>query len=285
MDHYNIDSVGWGTPFLLVPEATNVDETTKKKLLGAKEKDLYLSNISPLGVPFNTLRGNTKDIEKMANVAKGKPGSSCPKQYLVSNTEYTDKAICTAASRFQKKKLNELEENDKFSKDYQNKFDKVVDKACLCVGLGTSVLENNKIDQRVEGKGVSICPGPNMAYFSKLMSLREITDHIYGRFNVMTRKDRPNMFVKELNIYIEYLSNKIDEAKETMSEKQEKYFTSFAENLLAGVSYYNELFDGAKGKFEGTKEQILTDLDRSAISIKLLMTRLNNKKLSPVLAN
>ena len=52
MDHYQVDSVGWGTPFLLVPEATSVDEATIEKLIAAREEDLYLSNISPLGVPF-----------------------------------------------------------------------------------------------------------------------------------------------------------------------------------------------------------------------------------------
>ncbi len=62
IDHYGIDSVGWGSPFLLVPEVTNVDDYTLNELVEAKENDLYLSNISPLGVPFNSLRGNTKDI-------------------------------------------------------------------------------------------------------------------------------------------------------------------------------------------------------------------------------
>ena len=82
IDHYQVDSVGWGTPFLLVPEATTVDDATLNKLIEAKEADLYLSNISPLGVPFNSLKGNTKDIERLSLVDKGRPGSSCPKKYL-----------------------------------------------------------------------------------------------------------------------------------------------------------------------------------------------------------
>ena len=47
IDHYQVDSVGWGTPFLLVPEATTVDDSTRNKLIEAREDDLYLSNISP----------------------------------------------------------------------------------------------------------------------------------------------------------------------------------------------------------------------------------------------
>ena len=69
------------------------------------------------------------------------------------------------------------------------------------MGLGTSALLKNNLETKVEGKGVSICPGPNLAYFSRIMSLKEITDHIYGRLNFVTRSDRPNMFIKELKIY------------------------------------------------------------------------------------
>ncbi len=37
IDHYQLDSVGWGSPFLLVPEATSVDEQTMFILSEAKE--------------------------------------------------------------------------------------------------------------------------------------------------------------------------------------------------------------------------------------------------------
>ena len=83
LDYYQLNSVGWGSPFLLVPEVTNVDERTLALLSDAKEDDLYLSNTSPLGVPFNSLRGNTKDVEKVGNAERGKPGSSCPKKFAL----------------------------------------------------------------------------------------------------------------------------------------------------------------------------------------------------------
>ncbi len=108
LDYYQLDSVGWGTPFLLVPEVTNVDERTLKLLSDAKEDDLYLSNTSPLGVPFNSLRGNTKDVEKAGNAERGKPGSSCPKKFLISNTEFSTKPICTASVKYQSQKIEQL---------------------------------------------------------------------------------------------------------------------------------------------------------------------------------
>jgi len=279
IDHYNIDSVGWGTPFLLVPEVTNVDDKTRNQLMGAKEKDLYLSEISPLGVPFNSLRGNTKDADKMANIDKGRPGSSCPKKYLVANKEFTEKAICSASRQYQKLKLEELDKEGLFNGKYQVKFDKIVDKSCICVGLGTSALQVNDLSTKVEGDGISVCPGPNMAYFSKIMNLKEMTDHIYGRINVITRTDRPNMFIKELNIYIDYLNDKIEEARDSMSVKQEKYLTNFANNLNEGINYYHQLFVEVKHKYEDTKKSILVELATSKKALSLLSFEIENLSL------
>ncbi|NNK74809.1 MAG: hypothetical protein HKP42_01970 [Maribacter sp.] len=270
IDTYQLDSVGWGTPFLLVPEATTVDNPTLEKLMGAKEEDLYLSNISPLGVPFNSLKGNTKDIEKEALIAKGRPGSSCPRKFVSLNNEFTEKDICVASRQYQYLKLKELEDEGLSTEKHQEQFKKIVDKSCICVGLGTSALLANNIDTRVEGKGVSVCPGPNMAYFSKLMSLKEMTDHIYGRANVISRPDRPNMFVKELTIYIEYLKNKIEEARDTINKKQENYLNTFAKNLNEGINYYESLFNASKEAFKETNALILGDLNSNRKELQLL---------------
>jgi len=279
LDHYQIDSVGWGTPFLLVPEAVSIDDPTIDKLIYAKEDDLYLSGISPLGVPFNNLKGNTKDLEKNSFIDKGRPGSSCPKKFLVSNTEFTDKAICTASRHFQHHKISQLDNENQNGVESQIKYDKIVDKSCICVGLGTTALLVNEMDTKVEGAGVSVCPGPNMAYFSKKMSLREITDHIYSRVNVITRTDRPNMFVKELVIYIEYLRNKIDETRISFSDKQEAYLINFVDNLKDGISYYQQLFSSLKDKFADTKSAILNELDSSKIKLQHLLSEI--EKISP----
>lgn len=286
IDHYSVDSVGWGSPFLLVPEATSVDEPTLELLAGAKEKDLYLSNISPLGVPFNSLRSNTKDIEKRELISKGRPGSSCPKAFVaINNKEFTDKDICTASRQYQYLKLKELDEKKLEPEEYRNQFENITAKACVCVGLGTSVLLKNKLSTKKEGTGVSVCPGPNMAYFSKIMSLKEITDHIYGRHNVITGQNRPNMFIKELKIYIEYLKKNVEEAKISMSEKQEKYFLNFVDNLKEGISYYNNLFSDLKDKFEETKSEILDELESSKNSLQLVMMEIKKFAMKTIPEN
>ncbi len=261
LDHYKVDSVGWGTPFLLVPEATTIDKPTMDQLIIAKEKDLFLSNISPLGIPFNSLRGNTKDEEKFNLIKMGRPGSKCPKQYVAMNTEFNNTSMCVASRGYQKLKIEELKTKDLSTEEYQYRFNKIVEKSCTCVGLGTSALLVHNMDTKVEGKGVSVCPGPNMAYFDKKMSLKEMTDHIYGKINLISRKDRPNMFSKELDIYINYLKDKMETTKVEMTKKQEKYLISFEKNLNEGISYYQRLFGELKGKFEDNRTKILEDLE------------------------
>jgi len=270
INYYGVDSVGWGSPFMLVPEATSIDDETLNKLVDAKEDDLYLSDISPLGVPFNSLKDNTKDIEKLEFVKQGRPGSSCPKKYLALGKSDTGKNICMASIKYQFQKIKELK-LEKLSKEkYSIKFDKIVEKSCICVGLGTSALKANNIDTKVEGEGVSVCPGPNMAYFSKEMSLKEMIGHIYGRTNVIKRTDRPNMYVKELGLYVDYLKNKIKETKENVTKKQARYLSSFSSNLEKGVNYYQNIFSNMKDKFSDTKQNILNDLENSKLSLQNL---------------
>jgi len=274
IDHYQLDSVGWGSPFLLVPEAVAIDNATIELLKSAKEDDLYLSGISPLGVPFNSLRGNTKDLEKLALAATGKPGSYCPKKYVSLNTEFTDKGICTASRQFQRIKLKALDEEALTAPEYQEKYNKIVEKSCICVGLGTSALLVNNLDTKTEGVGVSVCPGPNMAYFSNTMSLKEMIDHIYGKANMISRTDRPNMFIKELKLYIDFLKNKIEETKASVSIKEKKSLFSFVENLKNGIQYYDTLFSEIKDKFEDTKKTIFNDLETGRVELNALFLKI-----------
>lgn len=279
INHYNVDSVGWGSPFLLVPEATTVDKETLDKLVSAKEDDLYLSDISPLGVPFNNLRGNTKDIEKETLINKGRPGSSCSKKFVALNKEFKETGICTASREYQYLKIKELDNSELSTNEYQGRYNKIIEKSCVCVGLGTSALLTHNLDTKVEGKGVSVCPGPNIAYYSKIMSLKDITNHIYGRSNMISRIDRPNLFIKELNIYIDFLKNKLDEVKFSMDKKQEKYFVGFTENLKDGISYYQDLFSNIKDSFEDVRYSILNELEVSNKSLQLITIEIGKLKL------
>ncbi len=279
LDHYQLDSVGWGTPFLLVPEVTNVDKHTRNLLINAKEEDLYLSGISPLGVPFNSIRGNTRDEEKFKNIAKGRPGSSCPKKLLSSNTEFTDEPICTASRQYQHLKLKELDTLDLSREDYKFRQEKILEKSCLCVGLGNAALMVNDINIKKDGFGVSICPGPNMAYYSKELSLDDMVDHIYGRKNVITRTDRPHMFMKELDMYVDYFRKEIKDSEHQITSRKLKNLMEFSENLKSGISYYQDLFGDLKEYFGSIKENIFQRLDEQLEQLHVLHEKVESLTL------
>ncbi|WP_296383842.1 hypothetical protein [Winogradskyella sp.] len=244
LDNYQVDSVGWGTPFLLVPEATSVDIQTRGLLANAKEKDLYLSGISPLGVPFNTIKGTTNEFYKQKRIDNDKAGSSCPKKYLALNKEFGPEGICTASKKLQDVKLQELEakKHEVSSLIYENAKAKITEKACLCVGLANASYLENDIRIKGQEQGVVICPGPNMAYFDKEVSLSKMMQHINGNTSVLSHINRPNMFIKELKMYVDYLKNEIATISEEVTAKQIKKWEAFKSNLFDGVSYYQDLF-------------------------------------------
>ena len=244
LENYQVDSVGWGTPFLLVPEATSVDKPTRDLLSSAKENDLYLSGISPLGVPFNTIKGTTNEFHKQNRIDNNKAGSSCPKKFLALSKAFGPEGVCTASKKYQDAKLQELEAKkaEVSLSVYENAKVKITEKACLCVGLANASYLENDISIKGQEQGVVICPGPNVAYFDKEVSLSQMMQHINGNASVLSNEDRPNMFIKELKMYVHYLKNEIDTLSEDLSAKQIKKWTAFKNNLFEGIVYYQDLF-------------------------------------------
>lgn len=243
-ENYQVDSVGWGTPFLLVPEVTSVDKQTRKILANAKEEDLYLSGISPLGIPFNTIKGTTNEYHKQKRIDNNKAGSSCPKKYLALSKELGPEGICTASKKYQDVKLQELEaKRFEVSRNmYETTKAKINEKACLCVGLANASYLENEIKIKGQEQGVVICPGPNMAYFDNEVSLAKMMQHIYGNGSVLSHIYRPNMFIKELKMYVDYLKNEIETISEEVTTKQIKKWEAFKSNLFNGITYYQDLF-------------------------------------------
>jgi len=278
INEYNLDSVGWGSPFLLVPEATSVDEITMGQLVKAKEDDLYLSNTSPLGVPFNTLKGNTKDVEKQELINKGRPGTSCPNKFIQLNKEFKDTGLCVASREYQHLKIKELDTLDLTAEDKKKKYNHITEKSCICVGLSTSTLILNKMSTKKSGEGISVCPGPNMAYYDKILSLKSITNHIYGRKNVITRSDRPNLFVKELSLYINHLQEKMNEVKLSINKKEVRSLSKFKNNLAKGIEYYTTLFLDKKEAFSNQKHAILNALQLEENKLILIGNEIESLK-------
>ena len=258
MDEYKLDNVGWGSPFMLVPEACNVDEQSLNLLKDAEEDDLYLSNASPLGVYFNNVKGSSQQVNIQKSVDEDKQGFPCTKRFLAFNSEFTKVPICTASKQYLKLKVDETEQAEG---DVKTLKATLAEKECLCEGLSNSTYLANHIEPESKRTGVSICPGPNIAYFKKTYSLKEMTDHIYGKINLLKGIKRPNLFVKELGMYVDYLENRLNELGSSPEEKQLGYFRTFRKNIQEGISYYHSLFEKYEGKLKEMKEGVFEELE------------------------
>jgi hypothetical protein len=259
-NHYGVDGTGWGSPFLLVPEATNVDDETRAMLARAKEKDFYISNVSPLGVPFNNLRNTTSEQQVYNRAEEGKPGSPCVKKFLVANTEFTDDPICVASKQYQKLKLQQVHDMHLPAKEHKRMVGKILEKTCLCEDLAApAYTEGMNVDEEVP-IAVAICPGPNLAYFSRLCTLEEMIGHIYGRLNLITVPDRPNMFINELRLYVQHLKSEIEKRIDSLTPRDTKYFHAFHVNLNEGINYYKSLIPRLIEESDHYKERMMEAL-------------------------
>lgn len=241
LEEYQTNSTGWGSPFLLVPEATCVDDDTMQLLARATEKDLYLSNVSPLGVPFNNVVGSGSEIYTKKQVALGKPGSKCPKQFLISNSEFTDKPICTASGEFQVLRINQIRNSELSASGKQAQIDSVTEKTCLCDHLGNSALIRLGILKSDYGRQ-SVCPGPNIAWFNRTYTLDEMVNHIYGRTESLVAPERPHMFAKEMTMYVDYLQKMYLLTEDDQKERNK--LNKMRTNLEVSMQYCLEIASG-----------------------------------------
>lgn len=268
---YGIRRTGWGSPFLLVPEATSVDAPTLDLLVKAGEDDLYLSKASPLGVPFNNLRHSGSEEWTNDRYAKGKPGSPCPKGFLKSNTEFTAEPICTASTEYITLKLEQIEHSDAPESAKAKLRADVLAKTCLCDHLGNGSLIELGIIKESQGPQ-AICPGPNLAWFKGPYSLMEMTDHIYGRGESLTPAHRPNMFAKELVMNVDYLERLLDDA-DLDDAKQRAYFESVMSHLDEGIADCRRL--AALDEYPGENlASLAAAADEQAHRVELLRERL-----------
>lgn len=255
LDYYEVDSTGWGTPFLLVPEVTNVDKIHLEKLIKANNNDVHLSDHSPLGVPFWSLRNSLSEETRQKRIKADKPGSPCPKGFLVSNTEFTKVPICHASRIFQKRKLKELANSDILQHQLDGKKENVIVKACICHDLAGSVTLKHDLDASAK---TAVCCGPNITNFNKIASLEEMVDHIYGRISLFANSNRPHMFIKELSLYVDYLRGEIHKSSEGLLNRTATYFNDFKNNLHTAINHYQEIAEQFSLE---QREKFLNDLD------------------------
>lgn len=275
LKHYQLDATGWGSPFLLVPQATNVDDATLQQLATAGKDDFYISNSSPLGILFNNFKSSTIEQQRVQRIENGVPGSPCVKKYLSSNTEFTEQPICTASRQYQRLKIGQLQSLALPPDEYQSQFEAVTQKICLCEGLCASAYIKNDMLKPKESMAVAVCPGPNLAYFSRVYRLDEMVKHIYGQLDLLQNVTRPNLFINELNLYIDYLRKDISTHLKGWSDKKEKYLLKFKNQLQDGINYYKDLLPQLSGQTKEyisqmQKELLLAEARLEALSLGLM---------------
>ena len=90
---------------------------------------------------------------------------------------------------------------DLVSADYEYRLcTKIIDKACLCEDLAAYLA---LIEYGIENKRPlksTVCAGPNIAYYNKIVTMKEMIDHIYAvRINLIKDANRPSFFVATFN--------------------------------------------------------------------------------------
>ena len=154
---------------------------------------------------------------------------------------------------------------------YKKQLADVLNKECLCIGLSNAAAIQYKQPFLKKLNAVTICPGPNIVNFSKVVSLQTMTDHIYGRDNILTNPRRPHMFVAELHLYIDFLKEKITEDKTArLVEKNQDYYHTFLSNLYQGIHYYRSLPAAALENPEQFQKDLqLAELELNCLSFQL----------------
>lgn len=275
LKYYDVDKAGWGTPFLLVPEVTNVDDEHLQKLADATEDDVHLSPASPLRIPFWNLKTSASEEARKRFIAEGKPGSVCLKGHgALLGTEYADIPECISARQYIEKKMADLKDADLTDEQRQWLEKDTLAKSCICHDLSGGATVKLGIDPKATP---CICCGPGIANFSRIASLEEMVGHIYGRLSLLANSERPHMFIKEMSLNIEYLRNEIEKFKLELTTNGASYFQEFKENLLKGIDYYRKT---AEAFVETKRIKFLEDLKAQKEAIENLFASLPGEVLA-----
>ena len=263
-EKYRVDGTGWGSPFLLVPDVVNIDALHLKKVSEAREEDVHLSDSSPLGVPFWCLKTSLSEEVRLQKIEQGKPGSECPKGFLVSNTEFTKAPICTASRNYQRRKLTSLEAAPPERPELKSGLTElVVAKACICHDLAGAATVPNEIDPAAR---TAVCCGPNTVYFSQVARLWEMVDHIYGRAQLPFKMERPHMFLKELSLHVDRMKRDLEKHRQGLIDAKDAATEEIRTNLIQGVRLYREqaaqLAADKKDEFLAKLEALRGELDK-----------------------
>jgi hypothetical protein len=260
--HLGVDGTGWGTPWLLVPEAVNVDAATLERLARATEDDVTLSQGSPLGIPFWMLKTSASEQARRDRIRDGRPGAPCVKGLMRFNTELTEQPVCTGSRAYQRRRLAVLATEDLTADQRAALRSDIEAKACICNDLAGGATVKLGIEPDATP---TVCPSPSIADFSRVATIEEMVGHIYGRLSLLTNSARPHMFVRELRLNVLVLRRELERQAIELSTRTADHVREFRQNLADGVTFYRqhaaEWLDGsALARFRADLEALAGDI-------------------------
>jgi hypothetical protein len=218
-------------------------------------------------MPFSNFRKSSSEEQRKSRIKKGRPGSPCYLKFLSFDTEFTTEPICTSSREYQNLKIKQLKENNLSPELLDAEVQQLTERDCLCEGLGATAMLKNHLTPPHNLKAVTICPGPNLVYFSRVVSLQDMSNHIYGRTNLLNAVPRPHMFINELRLYIDYLKKDVEKSISTLTPRKTSYFNTFKENLLNGIEYYKALIPSMKTE----AKQLLNNMGDELASFEIAL--------------
>ena len=234
-----MDSIGWGSPFLLVPEATSVDPETLTGLGKATAADIQLQWASPLGVRFWQYVGCSSELARRARVDIGRPGSTCPKGYCAIDSTY-EEDLCRASRGYQRRAIADLDP-DMDPELQRLTIEKIVAPTCICHDLGASFRMLEGVETTENDRRPTVCPGPNLANFSGEHSLDGMVGHIYGRENRLSNPRRSHVFINEARLYLAYLREQYALCGTPLASQKPNALKKMRARVIEGLERYGQM--------------------------------------------
>ncbi len=173
---------------------------------------------------------------------QGHPGSSCPRGYLASNTELSEAADLHRVARVPARQARTRSASR--SPPPADTTDRARPRRLrqdLHLPPPRQRRARRARHRRSPGLPVAVCPGPNLAWFDREYTLREMVDHIYGRGESLVPASRPHCLAKELEMFVDHFAKQVealtdDDTRGTRESRRSRRISNAGSSITAHSS-------------------------------------------------
>jgi len=97
-----------------------------------------------------------------------------------------------------------------------------------------------------------------------------MVNHIYGKIDLLKDSARSNIFINELNLYVDYLTKELSRYQDTLNDKKAKYFEGFKAQLNHGIEYYKQLLPRMTEYSRTYLDKMLDELLATELKVSLI---------------